>query len=107
MEISECTHPARGGHHEEYSRPDGSSFCRACGEEIAPQETEVADIVDDLRKPWTMAENCTPIMRNAADEIERLRSLLSDAVEWNWIDHDAEESIPRYQEIMGAITSVQ
>ena len=33
-----CPHPARNGHHEEYARPDGSSFCRACGAEILPPE---------------------------------------------------------------------
>lgn len=29
-----CPHPARSGRHEEYARPDGSSFCRACGVEL-------------------------------------------------------------------------
>ena len=30
----ECPHPARSGHHEVYGRPNGTSFCRACGAEF-------------------------------------------------------------------------
>ena len=37
-EPGKCRHPARNGWHEEYARPDGSSFCRACGVEITPPE---------------------------------------------------------------------
>jgi len=32
----DCTHPSRKGVHEEYGRPDRSSFCRACGMELDP-----------------------------------------------------------------------
>lgn len=31
-----CPHPARSGKHEEYMRPNGSTFCRACGAELVP-----------------------------------------------------------------------
>ena len=38
----------------------------------------------------------------AADEIERLRGLLSQAVDWNWMDLDAEGVIPNFQAIIAA-----
>ena len=38
---SRCPHPARNGSYEEYARPDGSSFCRACGEELDPPGTNI------------------------------------------------------------------
>lgn len=36
FKVRDCSHPARSGVHEEYGRPDGSSFCRACGLEMDP-----------------------------------------------------------------------
>lgn len=39
-ERGECPHPARRGNHEEYVRSDGSTFCRACGEELTPPTRE-------------------------------------------------------------------
>jgi hypothetical protein len=35
---SECPEPHRKGHHEMYARPDGTYFCRACGEEFPKPE---------------------------------------------------------------------
>ena len=37
---SVCSHPARSGVHEEYVRQNGSTFCRACGEELGPANVE-------------------------------------------------------------------
>lgn len=34
--MDKCDHPARNGRHEECARPDGSTYCRACGKELEP-----------------------------------------------------------------------
>jgi len=39
-----CPHPARRGSHEAYTRPNGSTFCRACGEELTPPGALPAEI---------------------------------------------------------------
>ncbi len=39
----DCPHPARKGVHEEYGRPAGSSFCRACGAELDPPKARAED----------------------------------------------------------------
>lgn len=70
-----CTHPARSGVHEEYGRPDGSSFCRACGEELDPPQSSYhghLTLKDGSHVPLTGQE--AKALFEAAEEGDRKRA---------------------------------
>lgn len=66
----DCGHPDREGVHEEYVRPDGSSFCRACGLEIEPAITGwIVGDSDGAR--WRTWKNGYPEWTTLRDEATR------------------------------------
>lgn len=77
----ECTHPARRGRHEEYIRPDGSRFCRACGRELDPPRV-VAGIPRSVIAPEIAAARLRHVIARLPLWEAGECSKYADLIEW-------------------------